>query len=373
MRQTLLRIPLDLTVNLFGMSIPIFGFGLLLLVWVGLSAFWAYRHWKQRGNDPELQGQLMAAGVVSGLIMFLPWVIPAINIFGYGFAMVCGFLAAAWLAGIRAKRENMDPALMWDVGIVVLLSGVIGARLFFIAQNPADFFGRGQNLAQFLFSIVNLPQGGLVLYGGVILGIFTYIWYCRHRHLSALKIADIVIPSIFVGEMFGRIGCFLNGCCYGAQTNGWWAVYFPPGSVPYAAEVAQKLIPPTATCSLPLHPAQLYSSSIALVLAIITWNYYPHRSRNGSVLLLGWVLYPIARFCIELVRNDTPPEVHFGIALTNAQWVSICMLIGAAGFAWFLSRRPKLSETQHSSHLAPQNEPHPQHNITRKVERSAHV
>lgn len=349
MRQTLFQIPLDLSVNLFGQPIPIFGLGLLLLAWMGLSAFWAYRHWRARGFDPELQGQLITAVVVSVLILALPQLkragIPAINIFGYGFSMVCGFVAAAWLAGVRAKRENMDPALMWDVGVVVLLSGVIGARLYFIIRNPASFFGGGRNLAQTLIQIVNLPQGGLVLYGGVILGIFTYIWYCWHRKLSALKIADIVIPSIFVGEMFGRIGCFLNGCCYGAQTSLPWAVYFPPNSVPYNAEVAQKMIPETAVCSLPLHPTQLYSSLIALGLAILTWNYYPRRSRDGSVLLLGWVLYPIARFCIELVRNDTPLETRMGISLTDGQWVSIDMLIGAAAFAYFLSLRPKLDRS----------------------------
>ncbi len=342
MRQTLLQIPTNLTLPLFGQQIPIFGFGLLLGVWLGFCAWWAYQHFRKRGFDSDLMGQMIFQAILAVLIWKLRVLTPVINIYGYGMAMVCGFLVAAWLAGIRAQREGIDPAVMWDVGMVVLFSGVIGARLFYIAEHPAEFFGGGRNLLQTLFQFVNLPSGGLVLYGGVLLGIGAFIWYCWNRKLSAVKVADILIPSIFVGEMFGRIGCFLNGCCYGDPTTLPWAVCFPPGSVPFASEVESGLIKSTAACSLPLHPAQIYSSLNAMVLAILTWNYFPHRSRDGSVLLLGWILYPIARFCLEMVRDDTPDYILMGIPLTIAQWVSIGMLIGAAGFAWFLSTRPKL-------------------------------
>lgn len=353
MRQTLLEIPLNLTVSLFGHPVPIFGFGLLLGAWLGMCAWWTYQHYRKHGFDNDLVGQLVFQTILAFIIWQLPALTPSIKIYGYGMSMVCGFLVAAWLAGIRAQREGIEPAVMWDVGMVVLFSGVIGARLFFIAEHPADFFGGGRNLFQILFQFVNLPNGGLVLYGGVLLGIATYIFYCWKRKLSALKVADILIPSIFVGEMFGRIGCLLNGCCYGAPTALPWAIYFPPGSVPFQAELEAGLIAKDAVCTLPLHPTQIYSSLNAMVLAILTWNYFPHRSRNGSVLLLGWILYPMSRFCIEMVRNDTPPYVFFGIPLTIAQWVSIGMLIGAAAFAWFLSTRPKIEHPRPSSPPTP--------------------
>ena len=340
MRQILFKIPLNLTVPLFGHPVHVFGFGILLGIWLGLCASWAYLHFRRRGFDSELQTQMVFQGFVSLIIWKLPSFIPEINIFGYGAAMVCGFLAAAWLAGERAKREGLDPAIMWDIGMTVLLSGVIGARVFFIVKNPQNFFGANLNLLQTLIEIVNLTKGGLVLYGGVLLGIATFIWHCHRLRLSALRLADILLPAIFVGEIFGRIGCFLNGCCYGDPTTMPWAVQFPPGSVPFVMEVQAGVLDPQASCSLPLHPAQIYSSINALILAIVTWNYYPRRGRDGSVLLLGWVLYPITRFCLEIVRGDTPGE--FGTSLTIAQWVSIAMLIGAAGFAVYLSTRSKL-------------------------------
>ena len=340
MRQILLKIPLNLTVSLFGQPVHVFGFGILLGVWLGLCAWWGYQHFRRRGFDSELQAQVVFQAIVSLLIWKLPSFLPEINIFGYGAAMVCGFLAAAWLAGERAKREGLNPAVMWDIGMTVLLSGVIGARLFYIIKNPQNFFGGNLNLGQTLLEIVNLTKGGLVLYGGVLLGIATFIWHCHRLGLSALKLADILLPAIFVGEMFGRIGCFLNGCCFGDPSTLPWAVQFPPGSVPFLMEVQAGVIKEDALCSEPLHPAQIYSSINALILAIITWNYYPRRARDGSVLLLGWVLYPITRFFLEIVRGDTPGE--FGTDLTIAQWVSFGMLIAAAGFAAYLSTRPKL-------------------------------
>lgn len=342
MRQILFQIPLNLTVPLFGHPVHVFGFGLLLGIWLGLCASWAYRHYRQYGFNNELGVQVGFNTMVALVLWQLPNLTPVINIYGYGAAMVCGFLAAAWLAGERAKREGIDPTVMWDIGMTVLMSGVIGARVFYIVKNPQNFFGANMSLQQSLFEIVNLTKGGLVLYGGVLLGIAAFIWHSHRLGLSALKLADILLPAIFVGEMFGRIGCFLNGCCYGDPTNLPWAVQFPPGSVPFIMEVQAGVLDPKASCSLPLHPAQIYSSINALILAIITWNYFPRRARDGSVLLLGWVLYPITRFCLEIVRGDTPGE--FGTSLTIAQWVSMAMLIGAAGFAAYLSTRPKLPQ-----------------------------
>lgn len=378
MLQTLLRIPMNLTVPLFGWNVPVFGVGILLVLWCVYTAWWVWRYRRiprtiesqekqqeylklhgtgkplPKGDaDTEFVSQLIFNGLIALAIVYLPRVLPVISIYGYGMALVCGFLAAAWLAGIRAQRQGIDPALVWDVGMVVLFSGVVGARLFYVAEHPAEFFGGGRNPIQVLVQLVNLPSGGLVLYGGVLLGIASYIGYCSWKGLSALKMADIVIPSIFVGEMFGRIGCFLNGCCYGAPTDLPWAVCFPPGSVPYAAEMELGLIARNAACSLPLHPAQIYSSLNAMTLAIITWHWFPHRSRDGSVLLLGWILYPITRFCLEMIRNDTPDYILFGIPLTIAQWVSIGMLIGAAFFAWFLAHRPKLDRQRLSPPFTP--------------------
>ena len=371
MRQVLFQIPTNLTLPWFGGQFPVFGMGLLLGIWLGYCAWWAFKHIRERGFDAEIQGQLMFQTLVALVLWKLPAITDVIKIYGYGAAMVGGFLVAAWLAGERARREGIDPTLMWDIGMTVLFSGVIGARLFFIIENPGDFFGAGRSVLQVLMRIIDLPSGGLVLYGGVLMGIGAYIWHCRRLKMSALKLADILMPSIFVGEMFGRIGCFLNGCCYGDPANpdsiSWlWAVTFPAGSVPFNAEVAAGVLDAKARCSLALHPAQIYSSLNAFVLALITWNYFPRRARDGAVLALGWILYPISRFCLEIVRgdtlaypfghivyralhwgsdaaNDVPPAFNGGPDLTTSQWVSIAMLIGAIAFSVYLSYRPRLT------------------------------
>ncbi|MDB5386109.1 MAG: Prolipoprotein diacylglyceryl transferase, partial [Planctomycetaceae bacterium] len=258
-------------------------------------------------------------------------------------AMVAGFLVAAYLATLRARREGIDPNAIWDISMAVLFGGVIGARLFWVFQNSAEIFAPGRPAKVVLYDIVNLPNGGLVLYGGVMLGIVAYIWKCWQLKISSLRVADILISSIFVGEMFGRFGCFLNGCCYGDAVPDWtfpWAVQFPQGSPAYVSELHAGKIAESAKCSLPLLPTQIYSSINALFLAILTWCYYPYRSKNGEVLLLGWLLYPIARFCLEIVRDEPPGA--FGTFLTIAQEISIYLFISGLGFAYYLSTQPRI-------------------------------
>lgn len=347
MQQVLLKIPTNTAISIAGMDIPLFGFGLLLGLWILLCAIWTLMHLRSHPVDGDLRSQLVFEVAVAAIIVQMPRLTPELNIFGYGAAMVCGFLVASWLAAQRAESEGIDPAVMWDIGMVVLFSGVVGARLFYIIKNPGQFFNGKRTFLETLFELVNLTNGGLVLYGGVLLGIAAYAYYCYRLKLSALRIADIVIPSIFVGEMFGRIGCFLNGCCYGDQTALPWAVQFPKDSLPYKVELANGLINAQATCSLPLHPTQLYSSLAAAALATITWYYFPRRTRHGDVLLLGWFLYPISRFCLEILRDDTPGEL--GTSLTIAQLVSIGMLLAAGIFWLFQSRQKPLNKTNPQS------------------------
>jgi phosphatidylglycerol:prolipoprotein diacylglycerol transferase len=357
MRQVLLRIPLDLTVVIAGQPVSVFGFGLLLGIWIGLSVWWTYRHFSKHGFDNDLASQLIFEVIVAGLIWKLPAFMPEIRIFGYGAAMVVGFLAASYLAGVRARRDGIDPTAIWDIGIAVLLSGVIGARMFWVLQNASEVFKPGATLPQMLFAIVNLPEGGLVLYGGVMLGGVAYVVQCWRAKLSAVRVADILISSVFVGEMFGRLGCFLNGCCYGMIVSGWhwpWAVRFPVDSPPYSIELKQRLIEEGATCSLPLLPTQIYSSLDALFLALLTWFYYPYRNRNGEVLLLGWLLYPIARFCLEIVRDEPPV---FGTNMSIAQVISIGLFVSGLAFAYYLSTQPRLSRVSNPGSDLPPAKP----------------
>ena len=145
--------------------------------------------------------------------------------------------------------------------------------------------------------------------------------------------------------MFGRIGCYLNGCCYGDPSSLPWSVAFPPDSVPFNAEVGRGLIPPDALHSLWIHPTQLYSSLNALVLAVLTWTYFPYRRRNGEVLVIGWLCYPVTRFLSDYLRGDEPGvgiplgDLRIPTPFTISQWVSIFMFAGALAFWYVLARR----------------------------------
>jgi len=337
MRPTLFTIPLDFQIPLPGGTIPLFGFGVLLVVWLALGGWFLVRSIRRQGKDADVVSQLMILLAVAAAIVVAPKWFPRVPVYGYGAMLLAGFLVGGWFAAVRAKREGHDPELAWDVAMWVFIPGIAGARAFYIIQHADQFFAGKQGL-QLITSIFNLPEGGLVLYGGVISGIFGYLAFCYRRKISPLVLADIITPSVFIGLMFGRLGCFMNGCCYGDFCTLPWAVTFPPEGAPFKVQEMAGMLPPGSTRSLPLHPAQLYSSLNGLVLAVLTWNYYPYRRRDGEVLLLGWLIYPITRFVLEIIRGDEPGQ--FGTVLTISQWVSLVLFSVALVYWYYLSRRP---------------------------------
>lgn len=346
MRQTLFRIVFDAAISTPWGNIPIFGVGLLLVL-VGIVSLWQLiRHVRKHGFDGPAIERLITAGVIAFIVYQVPKWVQSLPVYGFGAMLLVGFLTAGWLAGIRTKREGLSPELTWDAGMWIFLPGIIGARIFSIVENW-KLHTQGKSFGEMIVSFLNFPEGGLVLYGGVIsAGIFYFI-YCYRKKISALYLADILMPSIFVGEMFGRIGCLLNGCCFGDPTNLPWGVCFPRESFPYETEVAKGLLLMQAPYSLPLHPTQIYSSLNALILALLTWHYFPFRRKDGEVLLLGWFVYPITRFCLEILRDEPG---RFGTVFTTSQWVSVGMLMTAVVFRAYLKRRgdqyhPQLSNS----------------------------
>ena len=177
---------------------------------------------------------------------------------------------------------------------------------------------------------------------GVFGAVAAMIVFTRRTHTPALGFFDLLAPSIMLGLALGRVGCFLNGCCYGGIVEHGpakaWAVRFPRHSIPFNVQVQRGQLSPDAPHSLPVHPTQLYSSLNALLLFALLSAYYPLRRRDGEVVGLMMLLYPPARFLIEYLRSDEP--ARWGTGLTISQNVSI--LVFAAGVAWmlWLRRRP---------------------------------
>jgi phosphatidylglycerol:prolipoprotein diacylglycerol transferase len=271
----------------------------------------------------------------------------SVPIFGFGAMLFLGFVSGAWTAGRRAATIGYQPEMIWDVGIWLFIAGVIGCRAFYCIQYASRMFYNDvgghavlKSPQDLIIAAINLPDGGLVYYGGIPAGLLAAVWICRRRKINLLALGDIIIPSLFLGMAFGRIGCFLNGCCYGDRCNLPWGVQFPMGSVPDMALVLRGFVGADQDLSIRLHPTQLYSSLDGLFLFLLTQAYFPFRPRNGAVIALGALTYPITRFAIESLRGDELGQ--FSTSLTISQWISILMFAIGVVFTIWLSRRPKL-------------------------------
>jgi phosphatidylglycerol:prolipoprotein diacylglycerol transferase len=148
---------------------------------------------------------------------------------------------------------------------------------------------------------------------------------------------DAVAPSLAIGIALGRVGCFLNGCCFGATTDLPWAITFPAGSLPWLHHVHNGWLSAEAARSLPIHPAQLYAVLDGVILLGLLTAYYPHRRRDGEVMALLMVCYPVTRFLIERLRDD---EGVFLAGLTISQFISAVLFPCGLATWWYLSRQP---------------------------------
>ncbi|MBC8113548.1 MAG: prolipoprotein diacylglyceryl transferase [Candidatus Saccharimonas sp.] len=358
MRQVLFQIPLDRpwSIGPFG-QVPGFGFGIVLLAWVLFGAWMMFERRKEseRKFDADdiwsLARWLIGAAVIAFGAPMLgaylrangsPHFRDGLPMFGYGFMLTLGLASALWLAMWRAEREGVPTDLIWDLAFCLFLGGIAGGRLFYLVQKRDEVFANVNDQWSLLNAVFNLSQGGLVLYGALLAGAATFFTFCHFRRVSPLGLVDIITPSIFVGIGFGRIGCFLNGCCYGDECSLPWAVQFPRGSATFEALVFKKLIPSDASWTPPLHPTQLYSALDGFLIAALTFWYFRHRRRNGECFAVALMIYPVTRFVIEILRNDEGGQL--GTSLTISQWVSIGLLLVNLGYMVWLSQRPAVRD-----------------------------
>ena len=213
-------------------GVPLFGFGIVLAVWACFSLgliVWLYR---RHGWNSETLGYLPVLLIVGVAIAF---VIPLLTktehglpIRGYGVMMLSGILAAVLMAAARARSARFHPEIVFSFAFWMILSGIFGARLFHVIQYWPNY--RKETWIETLGSIANVPSGGLVVYGSFIgAALITPLFFRHHKlgRLSGLALADLVAPSMVLGLALGRIGCLLNGCCFGGLCEDPWAVTFP--------------------------------------------------------------------------------------------------------------------------------------------------
>lgn len=283
-------------------------------------------------------------------------------IYGYGLMMVIGFLLAAQLAKFLARRSGLDGEIFINAALLALVAGVVGARLSHILENLNDFTRSDRTVAENLWNMINLRSGGLTYYGGFLLGFPVLLAYGIWKKVPLRLGMDIVAPCLMIGLGLGRVGCFLNGCCYGAETHpgAFYAVEFPYNSNPYIDEVAhgeikvpdalqnaehrpvsvQSLNSEQKTIadqqhSLPLHPAQLYSTFTALLLAALLVAYFTIPHIPGRVFALMLILEGTTRFILEMLRSE--PAI-WGTQFSLSMFLGVFNVALGIGLWWLLGR-----------------------------------
>jgi phosphatidylglycerol:prolipoprotein diacylglycerol transferase len=203
-------------------------------------------------------------------------------IHSYGLMLAVSFLSAIWIAGRRAKKNGLESQVISDVGFYIILASIIGARIYYVFLHFDEF--RGNLTAIFNpFHGGNLGIGGLVMFGGYIGALVAAVVYFRIKKYPFLPYADAVAPTIGIGIFLTRIGCFLNGCCYGAPTHSALGINFPANSPAgyYQHEVH----------SAALYPSQLFESAGGLVIAVIVLLVGMKKTFTGLQFYLTGILY----------------------------------------------------------------------------------
>jgi len=267
----------------------------------------------------------------------LPWG-GTFRLASYGTSILVGFLLCLWLIQRRGRRMGIDPAALFDTATVVLLLGLVGARIFYVVDYWDDF--SAQPLHVFYFW-----KGGLSFFGGLIGGTLTLLVCIRVKRLPLRPTLDVAAGLLPLGHAFGRIGCFLNGCCYGELTSSWIGLRFPRvmdaegdiiGCPVFLDHLHRGLVTAADGRSLAVLPTQLYAAAYNFVIfAVLSWFLW-RRRRAGEVAWLYLVLYGLARGTNEFFRGDTEPVAALG-GMTIFQAIAATAL--AFGLAMFVRSR----------------------------------
>lgn len=250
--------------------------------------------------------------------------IGGIVIYWYGILAATGFLLAFWTASRRAPRSGIEPDAVTALAPWLIGGAIIGARVLYVATYWKQEFAPLAHPWVEVFKI----RSGLVFYGGLVGASFGTFLYARRHRVALWKLADVLAPSIALGHVFGRIGCFMTGCCYGSPCERSWAVHFPKDH---------------ATAGAGVHPSQLYESILNLALYFILARLHQRKTYDGQVFGVYLVSYACLRAAVETFRGDYTNRF---LGLFSPAQLASPLLLGIGLFLLAVLRRRNLAQVR---------------------------
>ncbi len=253
-----------------------------------------------------------------------------VSIHTYGFMMAVGVASGLWFLYVQAKKQALDAPKLLDMAFYTIIVSLIGAKLALLAGQFSYYLKNPSELISF-------ARTGGVFQGGLAFGLVFALWYMRKNRLSTWKVADIAVPALALGHGFGRIGCFMAGCCFGRECSVPWGVVF-------RNEYASKLTGiPTG---IHLHPTQLYESILNFTNFLILFVILKKKKFDGQVFSFYIINYSIIRYFVEFYRGDHQAKAYIiqnpsaYLSMSLPQLICIIGLVGGS-LAYFILKRRK--------------------------------
>ena len=262
-----------------------------------------------------------------------------VTVYTYGVLLAVAYLAGLQLATARARARGLEPTRILDLGIVVIVAAIVGARLLLLALD-FDFYW---NQPAELFS---LARSGGVFYGGLIAAVLVSFWYVRRQKMPLWLTCDVFAPGIALGHAIGRVGCLFAGCCYGRPTTLPWGIQF---SDPFAASYVGTPL------GVHLHPTQLYEAGAELlILAVLLVTERRGRPYAGRTFWIYGLLYGFSRFAVEFFRGDERGSL---LGVSTSQVISLVLVPMSVIMLVRLARRPAAAQVASSGRGAARDKP----------------
>jgi phosphatidylglycerol:prolipoprotein diacylglycerol transferase len=243
------------------------------------------------------------------------------TIYTYGVLLAAAYLLGLKLAMVRAAARGLDETRVLDLGIYIIISALVGAKLLLVITDFRTFVNDPAEL-------ITLARSGGVFYGGLILAVSVALWYIQKIGLPLWTTCDAFAPGIALGHVVGRMGCFFAGCCWGKPTDVPWAITF---TNQYTAENIGTPL------NVPLHPTQLYEAGAeAIILALLLATEKRGRTYPGRTFWVYMLMYAVSRFVIEFFRDDPRGAV---MMFSTSQFISLVLVPLSIIMLVVLSRR----------------------------------